>query len=53
MNIADRIKTTIGLDEERAFKYECAICYATFDSPEKDNSLVSCPSCGADKVRAK
>ena len=56
MTIVERLKSTLGFGDDQAeleFGYECTVCYATFQSTERDPKLVGCPACGSNKVRMK
>ncbi len=48
MSLMDRIKTTLGADEqEQRFNYYCRERETEFESPNRSLSDVSCPECVA------
>jgi|GEM_PF-1344636 DNA-directed RNA polymerase subunit RPC12/RpoP len=51
MPFMKRLRGLLG-SEPRTFEYVCMNCDAEFESQKSDMSSVSCPECGATRIRA-
>lgn len=51
MTLLQRVRESLlGDSGTERIRYQCTVCYATFDTEESDG-VAGCPSCGAARVR--
>lgn len=51
MSLMNRLKELVG-DDEETHHYQCLDCASSFERDHDDVSRISCPDCGAKRIRS-